>query len=515
MTVSVPDNFSDAVRALPKRLAFVPRALRIAWAAAPASTSAWAALLVLRGILPAASVYLVKVLVDGLLVAVAAGGVWPSVRPVVSGGALLGCVLVLQEIAGNVLQWVRVAQSERVGDHLRALVQRKATEVDFSFYESPHYFDRLSRVIGEANSRPLLLLESIGGLIQSTITLVAMGALLVPYGWWVPVVLVVSVVPVLVVIVRHSRRYHAWWERRTEDRRRAQYADTLLTHPATAGEVRLFGLGPSFQRTYARYRATLRGERLALEREQVAGRLGAGIVSLLVVGGVMAWMGWRVVRGPLTVGDLALFYQAFNRGKGLAGGLLANVGQVYESGLFLEHLFGFLDQRAQVVSPAAPHPIRGALEGGIHLRDVTFRYPGGEHAVLQNFDLFIPAGRTVAIVGANGAGKSTVLKLIARFYDVEAGAVTFDGVDVRAFDLDAHWRRTTALFQFPVNYYVTVAEAITMGDVAGGDDRARMEEAARVAGIHERIGRLANGYEAQLGKWFTGGRSSAGASGSA
>lgn len=489
-----------------RRIALLSRALKLAWGAAPAATAAWGAMLVIQGLLPVAAVYLTKLVVDGLIAAVAVGGAWEAVRPMALYALLLGAVLIVQQGVGSLMQWARLAQSEHVGDHIRALVQRKATEIDYAHYESPSYFDRLNRVVGEASVRPLALIESLGGLLQSTITLLSMGALLLPYGWWLPGLLLVSVFPALVVHTRHSRRYHDWWTRRTEDRRRVQYADTLLLHPLTAGEVRLFGLGPRFRAAYARYRSLLRAERLSLERQQVAGRLSAGVFSFLVVGGVMVWMGWRVVRGALTVGDLALFYQAFNKGRSLAGGLLANAGNIFENVLFLDHLFTFLDQQPEVTAPSAPHPVAEQVEDGIRLRDVTFRYPGSEQPVLEGFDLFIPAGQTVAIVGANGAGKTTVLKLIARFYDVEAGAVTIDGVDVRSFDLKAHWRRTTALFQLPVNYYVPVAEAIAMADAKGEEDMDRVEAAARAAGIHERIQQLPQGYATQLGKWFSDGQ---------
>lgn len=506
MTSALSFSLRAFLSGVPERFRLLGRAVRLAIDAAPAATVGWGALLVVQGLLPAAAVYLTKLVVDSLLAAVAAQGAWAAAHPVVLYGGLLGGVLLAQQVAGGVLQWVRLVQSERVGDHLRALVQRKATEVDYAVYETPEYFDRLSRVTGEASARPLALIETLGGVMQSALTLLAMAALLVPYGWWVPAALFGSVLPALVVHVRHGRRYHAWWERRTEDRRRAQYADTLLAHPMTAAEVRLFGLGPRFREAYAQCRAVLRGERLSLERRQVAGRVGAGLFALFGVGGVMVWMGTRVVQGALTVGDLALFYQAFQRGQGLARGLLTGAGQVYENALFLEHLFGFLDQEPAVSSPPSPHPVGERIEGGIRFEGVTFRYPGAERPVLEDFDLFIPAGQTVALVGENGAGKSTVLKLVARFYDVEAGAVTVDDVDVRAVDLEAHWRRTTALFQLPVSYYVPVAEAIAMSDPEGGQDPARIEAAARAAGIHERILRLPKGYATQLGKWFTDGQ---------
>jgi ATP-binding cassette subfamily B protein len=209
--------------------------------------------------------------------------------------------------------------------------------------------------------------------------------------------------------------------------------------------------------------------------------------------------------GIVTLGDLALFYQAFNRGQSLLRTLLGNIGQIYSNALFLGNLFEFLDLEPQVVDPSQPRPVPSRLHQGIRFRDVTFRYPGSARAVLEHFTFTIPAGKIVAVVGANGAGKTTLTKLLCRFYDPEAGSIELDGHDIRHLSLAALRRMITILFQFPVPYYVSAAENVAMGDVAAAPGAPDIEAAARRAGAHDAIMRLPQGYATQLGKWFADG----------
>jgi ATP-binding cassette subfamily B protein len=225
-------------------------------------------------------------------------------------------------------------------------------------------------------------------------------------------------------------------------------------------------------------------------------------VALLGTGAAMSWMIWRAVHGQATLGDLALFYQAFNRGQDLMRSLLGSVGQIYSNSRFLGNLFTFLELQPEVADAAAPVAAPGLLKQGIAFRDVTFRYPGSERPALQHFNLTIPAGKIVAIVGLNGAGKTTLVKLLCRFYDPQDGSVELDGVDIRAIAVEELRRQITVLFQFPMPYQCTASENIALGDVQRAVSAAQIEAAARSAGAHETIARLAHGYETQLGKWF-------------
>jgi ATP-binding cassette, subfamily B, bacterial len=231
----------------------------------------------------------------------------------------------------------------------------------------------------------------------------------------------------------------------------------------------------------------------------------AGTAALVISGTALLWMVWKTVRGLLTLGDLALLYQAFQQGLRLMRSLLENLGQLYANSLFLGNLFEFLSLEPRVVDPPTPLAITDLLRPQIRFRGVTFRYPGTERMALENFDLAIPAGQMVAIVGPNGAGKSTLLKLLCRFYDPEVGTIEINGMDLRDLSLEELRRLITVLFQQPVHYNDTVTDNISFGDLAWLPDADEVRNAADAAGAKEIVSRLPQEYATLLGKLFTDG----------
>ncbi|MDA2930255.1 ABC transporter ATP-binding protein/permease [Acidobacteria bacterium AH-259-O06] len=493
------------LRTILDQLPYLPRAFALVWAATHYWTLAWSVLLLLQGLLPVAIVYLTRWLVDGLVEAVAAGGSWESVRPTLILVALMAAVMLANELLSSATGWVRAAQAELLRDHINRLIHEKSVAVDLAFYESPEYYDHLHRARAEAQFRPLALLENAGSLTQNSITLVAMAAVLIPFGLWLPMALLLSTFPALLVVLRYSLRQHQWQLHRTPDERRSWYYDWVLTSGETAAELRLLELGKHFQAAFQALRLRLREERLGLTRDERLAEAAARTFALLVTGAALAWMAWKTMQGLITLGQLALFFQAFHQGQRLMHSLLRNVGQVYANILFLGNLFEFLDLEPQVVDPPQPSQVPAPLKEGIRFRGVTFRYPDSERLALRNFNLFIPAAKTVAIVGANGAGKSTLIKLICRLYDPEDGQIELDGIDLRELPIQELRGRIAVLLQEPVRYHETVAENIRLGNVAAVMDLSEIETAARGAGAREVVGRLPQGYDTWLGKWFVDG----------
>jgi ATP-binding cassette subfamily B protein len=487
-----------------QRLHHIPRALRIVWEATGKWTIAWILLLIIQGLIPAGIVYLTRFLVDGLT-AVVVTGTWESLRPVLIPAILMGLLMLLSLIIDNGLSWVRTVQAELIGDYIAALIHRKSADVDIAFYEMAEFHDHLQRARDDAFYLPLRLLESIGEVLQSTITLLAMVALLIPYGLWLPLALVISTLPALLIVIRNHGEYHRWWEATTADRRWASYYDTILTFEDTAAEVRLFGLGAHFLTAYQLVRRSLREGRLEVAKRQGWSRFAAGVLALLISAGTGVVVLWRAIQGLYTLGDLALMYQAFDQGQGLLRSLLGSVGQIYRHMLFLENLFKFLDLEKQVADPTNPKPVPIPLCYGIQFRNVTFYYPGSERSALVNFNLTIPAGKTVAIVGENGAGKSTLVKLLCRFYDPQEGTIKFDGIDLRQMALDDLRSSLSVMFQRPVPYHDTAAGNIGVGMEMGEQNLVEIERAAKAAGAHDIISLLPKGYETLLGKWFVDG----------
>jgi ATP-binding cassette, subfamily B, bacterial len=498
-------HIGEKLRKLAAELPYLPRTMGLVWSAAGGWTAAWIAVLLIQGVLPVATVYLTRTVVNRLVPALRSGGSWETLQPLIVAAAAMAGVLLATEALRGVAGWLRTAQSELVQDHISSLIQKKSGSVDLAFYESPEFYDHLHRARAEAGHRPVALVESLGSLVQNGITLVAMLGVLIPYGPWLPAALLLSTVPALYVVLRYSLLQHQWMQRATAEERRTWYCDWMLSAGETAAEVRLFGLQEHFRQSFEEIRRKLRGERLGLARAQSRAELAAGLSGLAVTGGALAWMGWKAVRGLASLGDLALFYQAFQQGLGLMRTLLGNVGQLYQNSLFLGNLYEFLALEPKVVDAPKAAKAPSPLREGICFRDVTFRYPAREGAILRHFDLTIPAGEIVTIVGPNGAGKSTLIKLLCRFYDPEEGSVELDGLDLKSIQMEDLRSQIAVLFQSPVHFNATVAENIGMGDLRRANDRAGIEAAARAAGADGIVERLPHGYDHVLGTWFTEG----------
>lgn len=495
------DKLGDLLRQVPN----LPKAFGLVWQAARPWTLAWIVLLVIQGLLPIATVYLTRAVVDSLVAAIDSGGRWETVRPTLILVAVMAGILLVSEALRSLAGWIRTAQSELVQDHITDLIHHQSTSVDLAFYEMPEYYDQLHRARAQASTRPLELVESLGGLLQNGITLVAMAAVLIPFGLWLPLALLISTLPAFFVVLRHGVRLHLFRRRTTEDQRRTWYYNWLLTSGDTAAEIRLFRLGPHFRRAYSDVRNRLRGERLALARSESLSELAAGAFGLLITGAAMAWMVWRAIQGRVTLGDLAMFYQAFHQGQRLMRTLLENVGRIYSSSLFLGDLFEYLGLAPQITDPSDPVALPPRLAQGIRFHDVTFQYPGSQRTALEGFNLDIGTGQIVAIVGANGAGKTTLIKLLSRFYDPIQGAIEIDGVNLKRYSLADLRRQISVLFQLPVHYNDTVTDNIRFGDVAAPLPHDQIVQAALAAGATPAIDRLSSGYDTILGRWFTNG----------
>lgn len=487
------------------QLVHIRPTLGLVWASAPRATVGWGILLVIQGLLPGATVYLTKLLVDTLVAAIRLGNIQASIQMLTLPCLLMGGTLLLSELAKTGLAILRTIQSEYVADHIHSLVHQKSIEADLAFHEMPEFHDKLHQARNNSSSRPITLLENAGSLIQNLITLVTIAAVLIPYGLWLPLILIISALPAFYFLAKFNNQYHRWWERTTPLRRQAEYHDFLITQSYTAAELRLFGLGDNFRKIYEGYRKQLRKENIDLIQEQTIAQFWGSLTALVIAGGTLAWMLLQALQGKFTLGDLALFYQAFNRGQGLAKGILTQLSQIYGNSLYLGNLFEYLRMESNVIDPPIPKPIPAAPKESIELRNVSFRYPGSDRWIFKDFNLTLPAGKIVAIVGENGAGKSTLIKLLCRFYDPETGSVNLDRVDIRDFS-QSEWRAMlTVMFQFPVTYQKTVSDNIALGDINREISPAEIRSALAEAGATEIIDRLPQQENTRLGKWFAEG----------
>ena len=466
-----------------------------------------ALLLAVQGLLPAAGLYLTKIVVNRFAVALDSGAGWSGAGPLLVPVVLMGVVSVAVLLARAATRWVQEVQTGLLQDHISRLIHDKSAAVRMSFYDFPEFHDCLHRAQTEAGYRPARLLAALGALFQSVVGLIGIAAVLVPEGGWLlPALLVLIAGPSLWAVVESALRRQDWQRRTTGLERRAWYYDFMLTARESAAEMRAHHLAASFSRAYQAIRSRLRREHLDLVRREGVRQLGALLLGLAVAGIAAVWVVSEALSGRITVGALAMFYAAFVQGQAVMRGALESAGQLFANSLFLGHLFAFLaletETRTASTTETEPplRPLR--LTQGIRFEAVEFGYPGSARPALTGFDLNVPVDSVVAIVGPNGAGKSTVFKLLCRFYEPQSGRILIDGQDI-AEQTPAQIRRSlSVLFQDPVRYAATVSESVALADPAAPSSSVRVRAAVHAAGADAMVQRLPERYDTRLGKKF-------------
>lgn len=481
------------------------RALRFVWQSAKGWTMANGVLLVVQGVLPLLPLYLMKLMVDAVTAGLATpdkdGAFWQVFLLVV----LMGAVTLLASLIRSIAELVGEAQSLAVTDHMNNVLHAKSVDVDLAYYESARYYDTLHRAQREAPYRPTRLVNGLVQIGQNGISLLAMAGLLFLFHWLVAVILFVAVIPGIAVRFRYAGKMYRWQQEQTSTERQAAYLNRMLTGGSHAKEIRLYDLGPLLMRRFRELRRKLRKERLGIAARRSLAELAAQTGATAAIYGSLAFIAYRTVQGTNTLGDLIMYFMAFQRGQGFLQGMLGGLAGIYEDNLFLANMYEFLDLKRKVVEPAHAVPVPRPIQTGIVLNQVSFQYPTGSRKVLEEVSLAIQPGEVVALVGENGSGKTTLIKLLCRLYDPTGGAITLDGVDLRRFETTALRREFSVLFQDYAQYHLTARENIWFGNTALPPEDERIIAAARDSGADDLIRGLPKGYETVLGKLFAEG----------
>jgi len=500
-------------------LAALPRVLRLVWEASPSVTLALFVATVIQGVLPAAVAYTAKLLINavvqGLVVRqrnlpdVAQFSLGPIHTPVFTtvGGIVFLAVLQLVLFAitsglGTIRNITQQLLQNSVTMRIQLMVMEKAAELDLPFYEDPASYDLLRRAQNDSTNRPVAMISTAFGLLQTALTFATMIALLIAVSPLLAFIALISPIPAFIADTRYGWRGYniARWGSRLL--RRMNYLVTLLTTDSYAKEVKLFGLGGYFIKRYRLIADAFYGS----QQRQVARRYTIGylwgILSTVATSFTYLYVALQAVAGRLTLGDLTLYTTAAQQVQGSIQGILAGFSGMYEHNLYLANLYELMEVRPLI--PVAERPVRvdRPFAGEITFDRVTFAYPGAEANALSELSFTLKAGETVAIVGRNGAGKTTLFKLICRLYDPAGGRILIDGVDIRDYDPDQLRGQIGAMFQDFVTYQATAAENIGLGNLGQLDDREAVIAASRQGGSDELISGLPDGYDTALGKWF-------------
>lgn len=506
MTRTPSDTLFGKLRKAMARLTILPKALALAYSGAPGSTVTSIFLTLMQGLMPVAFIWLVRNLVDQLS-ASPLGALetfeWLALVPSL---ITLSLVLLAIEALQPLSRWIRAAQSESVERHVRDLVQSQANCADLAFFESPEFQDQLYRAGPEAGARVNGLLESLAQMLQSVVTVTALTVLLIPYVWWLPLGLAVSLLPALVVTLLDARQQGNWWRTATRDERRSDYLNWLITSGYHAAELRLLNLGSHLQQQHRKLQQKLSSGRLSLERRQALAAIYAAVFAITAAAGTLTFLFYETSGQAISLGDIILIFQAFFQSQRASKSLLSQCGALIRQSMQLQSLFDYLAYSPKIIGPPDDKTTIPPPSGEIRFEKVTFQYDGNHKPSLTNLSATIPAGKITAIVGENGSGKSTLIKLLTRLYDPDSGTIYLNDVDIRKHDPQRLREHFAVLLQDPLALQDTVKENIRVGSINIVENLEQKIQSAAVATHADRfICSLEQGIETHLGRWFTAG----------
>jgi ATP-binding cassette subfamily B protein len=498
MSVETPEKDRTPRATLRRSLRVYRVILALAFDAARGKATALFVAAAVFGMFGAVTGLFTKLVVDAL-----SGG-----RP---GRAMaLGVVyLVLFGLGALVDDLASLLQSD-LGEQTSQAVEQKLMAVSsaaagLEHLERPEYADKV-KLVRDRSFIPYFAFTNLNS-FSSIFFGLAAAVVLLGFVHPVLVLLPVFVGPGVVLQFNAYRKHFARHDAVAPDERLARHYLQLATEPGAAKEIRLFGLGPHL---IERHRTLTDAYNGMLFHDQLR-RTWAGMAAGGLYGAGLAasigFVGWLALGGRASFGDVALTVQVARMAVGQVQNAARQAAWLAELAFTGERYLWLLDyQPAVVAKPAAEAvPVPDRLRSGIALEHVSFTYPGTDEQVLDDVSLFLPAHTTVALVGENGAGKTSLVKLLCRFYDPSAGRITVDGTDLRDLDLDDWRARTGAAFQDFVHFQLVAREAVGVGDLPAVDDLERVGASARQAGADRVIDRLPDGMSTQLGRWFEGG----------
>jgi ATP-binding cassette subfamily B protein len=491
-------------------LRHLPSLFRLVWQASPALTTASLGLRLTRSILPLLLLYIGKLIIDEVVAQTQLASPGANLSDWIGSDRLdfLGGLLVLElalaiiaDLLGRASSLVDSLLSERYSNFASVRLMEHATTLDLEQFESSDQQDRLERARRQVTGRTTLLTQ-IFGQAQDVLTVLSLAAGLLAYAPWLIVLIILALLPAFVGEVHFNAQGYRLDYFRTPERRQLDYIRYLGSSVETAKEVKLFGLNAFLVERFRGFadRMYADNRRLAIRRA-AWGTLFAALASCAYYL-AYALIVWRTVRGEFSIGDLTFLSGSFLRLRGLLEGLLLGFSQIAGQALYLEDLFSFFYVRPSIASPANPRPFPQPLRSGIVFENVGFRYPDSDRWAVRHLSLTLTAGEVVALVGENGAGKTTIVKLLARLYDPTEGRILLDGYDLREYDLADLRRHIGVIFQDFVRFHFTAGENIGAGRIEATDDRSRIQQAAERSLADRIIERLPQGYDQPLGKRF-------------
>jgi ATP-binding cassette, subfamily B, bacterial len=491
-------KWSERLQALRK----IPPVMRMVWTCAPEVVALSVGARLAVSVIPVALLWVTRIIIDAI-----DRHIWYHTALPHTFWLLVTLEFALASLAamlGRALCFFDTVLADKFTRHISTRIMEHASRLDLIRYEDPLFYDKMERARAQGTDR-VMLVQMMGRLVQDLISAVALAVGIGFFSPWLLVFLIVCVVPAFLGETHFAFLGYSLSFEQTPARRQMEYLRILGGSRESAKELKLFGLGPFLVGRYKVLSDELHRQNVGLAKRKLI--FGAFLTLLGTLGyyGGYAFVIYQTVIGVLTIGQLTFLAGAIAGASSGIQAVFTTFAGVADQSLFLTDLVDFFAVQPTILSKpgalVAPRPIRQ----GIEFKNVSFSYPGNRRRILSGINMRIEPQERVALVGENGQGKTTVVKLLTRLYDPTEGQILLDGVDLREYNLEDLWKEIGVIFQDFVHYDMTVSENIGVGRIEEALNPFRIRAAAMKTFAEKVIQKLPKGYDQPLGCRFEGG----------
>jgi ATP-binding cassette subfamily B protein len=480
----------------------IPPVLGIVWRAGPLVVTLGLVFRLFSALLPIALLWVAKLIIDLIVGTLSTHApVQPRLWWLVAaefGLAVTGGIL------ARLIDYFDSLLADKYTRHVSIEVMKHASALDLIAYEDPAFYDRLERARVQATDR-LGMIQSIGRLVQQVITTISLSISILIFSPWLLLLLIAGVIPAFLGESHFAFVGYAKNFRQTPVRRQLDYLRVLGGSREAAKELKLFGLRKFLVDRFASLSDQIYQENVSLARRRLIAGTGLSLIGTAGYYAAYVLVVWRTVTGVLTIGTLTFLSGAILQASSNIQQIFSTLSSIADQALFLTDLLAFFQMQPTIRSKPNALPAPRPIRRGFEFRNVSFQYPGTGRLVLENLNLELRPAERVALIGENGQGKTTIVKLLTRLYDPVEGQILLDGVDLREYDLDDLYREIGVIFQDFMRYDMTARENIAVGRIEAVDNLPLLQAAAQKAMADGLIRRLPDDYGQMLGRRFDGG----------
>jgi len=452
---------------------------------------------ILLSLLPLLVIYLGREVINSLVSILTVNH--PYIRPLITLIIYLFVIEIVSVASQKLEEILTSIHKDLISNYVNEQIIKKSAELDLSFFDSPMFYDSLLNVRRDSGAVESMV-WSVTGIVKSAIQLIASGIILSHLSIFFPIIFICLNIPAVIIEKKFTEYIYNWMYNRAPEERKLAYIQGITTDRFYAKEVKLFNLfQPFFNRYKAIWKIWFTEKQTIIKRKcfwaiftSILPRAGLLFLTLFVV--------LRIVRKMLTIGDFSFYTGLGGQFTGSIYMLINSLSQIFDNKLRINNYKRFLTWESKIL------PNQGItlqnINPTIEFKDVSFKYPNTDYYILRDLNFTISTREKIALVGLNGAGKSTIVKLLLRLYDPTEGEILIDGRDLKEYDLNTVRKIFGVVFQDFASYAFTARENIGFSDYENIHDEKRIQYAAEMSSANEFINKWEKGYDTYLTKQF-------------